>query len=213
MINKKKTIAIPLTLMTYMLPPNISALDYRQTTCTPSAMENGGIYIDIDAKTYHIEDKDRDCKSDYLALTEKSGSLLIFATPNSESLGINAQNIVYKINTKTTTAVNIGSIPVSAEPVGRGQFRNIDQEGGALYQAIYQISETSIAILQPNYVFLFAESQCIYNKSHDKNCTERKGTSQHPICLKQYKDKRILTNMKYCAEMKEIYNQQNSPTK
>lgn len=213
MINQTKAIVIPLAFMTYTLSSNISALDYRQAKCTPATMENSGVYISIDEKTYHIEDKERDCKSDYLVLTEKNGNLLIFTTPSNESLGVNAQNSVYKINTKTTTAVNIGSIPVSAEPVGRGEFRNIDQQGGALYQAIYKISETSITILQPNYVYLFAESQCIYNKSHDKSCTEKKGTSQHPICLKQYKDKRILTNMKYCAEMKEIYNQQNTPTK
>jgi hypothetical protein len=197
-----------LILLASALAFNVAASEFEQAECSPNKEHNEGVYISINKSLYHITEADRDCHSNYLISKTKDGTTTILAGPSQNELGENAQNTVYLVEPKSNIAVNIGSIPVEAEPLGENKFVDISQSGGSIYQTTYKINKKSIAILKPTYELSFSGSQCILKNSNSKNCQQLQATFETPICITQINEKKILSPMTTCAEMKKLISNQ-----
>lgn len=84
---------------------------------------------------------ERECRSEYL-YKEKSRAGkdgVIFSSPTSDDLGINAQNIIYSISHGGNEVVYIWEVPASAVEVEEDVYQNIVQAGGSVYENIYRL--------------------------------------------------------------------------
>lgn len=193
-----------LILMASALAFNVAASEFEQAECSPAQEQNEGVYISINKSTYHITEAGRDCHSNYLISKAKDGTTTILAGPSQDELGENAQNIIYLLDPKSNNAVNIGSIPVSADPFGENKFIDISQSGGSIYQTIYLINKKTLTVLKPSYELSFSGSQCIYRNSSAKKCQQLEATFEAPICITQINEKKTLAPITMCARMKTL---------
>lgn len=175
---------------------------YEQAVCKNQKPGNE-VEIYAGSKVYHLDDKNKSCSINYSYIDSGDGSIIILAGPDSEELGINAQNEIYFAPPGRDSATNIGAIPVRSDFIDNKTFRDIAQLGGSLFQTIYKIKEGRLTIIQPSYELIFSDKQCIYNRQESKKCMPLKGTYDKPICVRQFGERKILAQIEKCAELRK----------
>lgn len=178
---------------------------YKQADCriTEPSME-----VEIHAKgtPYQLNNKSKNCDNNYSFIDSGDGSLIILAGPNSDELGINAQNKVYLAPPGSRKAVDIGSIPVNADFIENKTFRDISQVGNSLFETIYTIKDREIKIAHPDHELIFSGEQCIYKNKNSKKCIPLNGTYENPICARQSGEKKVLAKKEKCSDLIENIN-------
>ncbi|WP_207882864.1 hypothetical protein [Pseudomonas sp. 30_B] len=175
---------------------------YEPADCrTTGASKEIKIYVK--GIPYQLGDSSKICDRNYSFIDSGDGSTIILAGPNSDELGINAQNEIYFASFGSRKAINIGSIPVRSDFIENKTFRDIAQIGGSLFETIYIINEDKLTIAYPSYELIFSDEQCIYKNESSKNCSQLKGTYKNPICAWQSGERKILANNDRCKDLRD----------
>lgn len=101
----------------------------------------GHVSLSVVHHEFILRKAERECRSEYLYKEKSSAGKdgVIFSSPTSDDLGINAQNIICSISHGGNEVVYIGEIPASAVEVEEDVYQNIVQAGGSVYENIYQL--------------------------------------------------------------------------
>ena len=179
---------------------------YEQPICKENPELKNNITITLKHKSYHLETGDKDCKVNYAYIPINDDSLIILVGPDTDELGINARNDIYLAPSDKSIAKKIGSIPVRADFVGGGTFRDIFQTGGSLFQTTYKIEGDQLTIPQPSYELVFSDSQCVYRSRTSSHCTTMIGTYNNPICVWRDNHRQTLARKENCEALQGFLN-------
>lgn len=185
---------------------------YEQPICKENTKPKNNITIILKHKSYLLETGDKDCKVNYAYIPINDDSLIILVGPDTDELGINAQNDIYLATSDKSIAKNIGSIPVRADFVGGGTFRDIFQVGGSLFQTTYKIDGRQLTISQPSYELIFSDSQCVYRSRTSNHCTTMIGSYSNPICVWRDNHRQTLARKENCEALQDFLNNPQGET-
>lgn len=161
------------------------------------------LILSADNINFRIQTSQSTCESpfEYQRLKSDSDKYLITSWPTSEELGVNAQRKLYMASPERPDAEYIGSIPVAAEIVGEGRYRNISQEGGSIHETIYFMRDAQLYIEKPSKELVIANTECVYLQGNHNDCKRMTGTFENPICVYSHDGEKTLADISICSEL------------
>jgi hypothetical protein len=183
----------------------VSASIESPLECKSEAGSEGSVTLSSKDKIFLIKSSERGCGSEYTYknFSGEAKGLLVTSFPGGDELGINAQNMIYFVPLGSKDAIYVGSIPASSTELEDGTYQNIVQSGGSIYKNIYKIESDKIDILSPSFELIVSDTQCVYQSESGEACKKISGTFEKPICVINYGERKVISDLIKCSGMTE----------
>jgi hypothetical protein len=177
----------------------------RQLECKKGSDVPGELTLSFKEQVFTLKNSERGCESEYTYrdVSDKTKTYLVFSAPGGDDMGLNAQNMIYAVPPGSSEAKYIGSIPVSAIELEDGNYKDIQQVGGSIYESVYVVGDEKISTVSPSKELVISGVQCVYQEKNDKACKKMQGSFKKPLCVLNYGERKVISKAADCAGMSD----------
>jgi hypothetical protein len=166
----------------------IEAASRNAVTCRSSG-DDAVLYRGADALTVVLRGYAEACESGFEFDATRDGGYLLLAP---KELGERAKGELFEISFKIGAGVKVGDLPVTAERIATGIYRDVYQVGNSIYREIYKV-EGGKLVTDPSSGMLVVEGRlCVsdpkdvwqFEVSMGRRCKKLLTASfEKPVCL------------------------------
>ncbi|MBP5956426.1 hypothetical protein ICA16_12195 [Pseudomonas anatoliensis] len=194
-----------LLLFIYSGAANSASIEHKLVCKEEGGNEAVELVLSFKEEFFTLLGSDRGCRSEYVyrVVSGDYSVPFIFSYPISDDMGLNAQVMIFAASANDGVAHYIGSIPASASELQDGSFKDIQQSGGSIYESIYRIEGQEVLTLTPGKELMISDEQCVFKEKSGGACQKMRGSFIKPVCVFNYGDRKVLADVKECADMSE----------